>query len=68
MYDDRAMMFSFFKLFDPLGDSDVSPSSVAPSGRKSDGDRLFRLYVGVTFDGDVLADVGLDGSRRSTVL
>lgn len=55
-------------LFDRLGDPDVSFPSVAPSGRKSDGDRLFGLDVGVTFDGDVLADVGLDGPRRPTVL
>jgi hypothetical protein len=55
-------------LFDRLGDPDVSLSGVAPGGRKSDGDRLFGLYARAKFGGDVLADVGLDGSRRPTVL
>ena len=32
----------------------MSLPSVAPGGRKSDGDRLFGLYAGAKFGGDVL--------------
>jgi hypothetical protein len=54
-------------LFDRLGDPDVSLPSIVPSGRKGDGDRSFARYVGAKFGADILADVGLDGSRRPTV-
>jgi hypothetical protein len=40
----------------------------ADSCRSWSADRLFGLYARAKFGGDVLADVGLDGSRRPIVL